>query len=130
MFLDEVLALLESDQKFEVLAHFDYPKRYWPSEPGYDEGTYEQEFRRILRLAAARGTVLELNTTRGGDPARFLCPSPVVVKWWREEGGGAISFGSDAHSPELIAAGFEIAQGAASAAGFRPQEDPNGFWLR
>jgi len=27
----ELLALVESNQPFEVLAHLDYPKRYWPA---------------------------------------------------------------------------------------------------
>ena len=129
-YLGEVMALLESDQTFDVLAHLDYPKRYWPSEPRYDEMPHEQEFRRILRAAAARGTVLELNTTRGRDPSRFLCPGPVVLDWWREDGGRALSFGSDAHRPETIAAGFGLAQEVAAAAGFNPSDDPNGFWLR
>src|SRR5439155_19176616 len=29
-YLVETLALVESGQPFEVLAHLDYPKRYWP----------------------------------------------------------------------------------------------------
>ena len=130
LYLREVLALIESDQVFDVLAHLDYPKRYWPSERRYDEAPHEQEFRRILRAAAARGTVLELNTTRGGDPDRFLCPGPIVLEWWRDEDGRAISFGSDAHRPEAIAAGFQHAQAVAAGAGFKPHEDPDGFWLR
>jgi histidinol-phosphatase (PHP family) len=130
LYLREVQALLESDQTFDVLAHLDYPKRYWPLEPRYDEAPHEQEFRLILRAAAARGVALEVNTTRGADPARFLCPGPIVLEWWREEGGRAISFGSDAHRPEAIAAGFQLAQAVAAGAGFKPQEDPNAFWSR
>jgi histidinol-phosphatase (PHP family) len=129
LYLRELMALLESDQRFDVLAHLDYPKRYWPTDPEYDDASYEGQIRQILREAAARGTVLELNTTRGGDPARALCPGPVVLGWWREEGGRAISFGSDAHRPEVIAAGFQQAQAVAAAAGFEPRGDPNGFWL-
>jgi histidinol-phosphatase (PHP family) len=128
LYLREVMALLESNQTFDALAHLDYPKRYWPSEAQYNEPSYEQDFRRILRTAAARQTVLEVNTTRGGDPARYLCPGPIVLGWWREEGGRAISFGSDAHSPEAIAAGFELAQAVADRAGFKPARDPTEFW--
>ena len=119
LYLREVLALLESDQPFQVLAHLDYPKRYWPAEPAYDEAEYEGEFRAILRAAAARGVALEVNTTRGGDPSRFLCPGPTVLGWWREEGGRAISLGSDAHRPDAIAAGFDLAQRLATEAGFK-----------
>ena len=85
-------------------------------------------FRKRSRLRFEQA--LEVNTTRGGDPARFLCPGPVVLGWWREEGGRAVSFGSDAHSPDKLATGFEMARDVVAAAGFKPQDDPNGFWLR
>lgn len=130
LYLREVMALVESDQPFQVLAHLDYPKRYWPSEAPYEEAAYEDEFRAILRAAAVRDVALEVNTTRGGEPARFLCPGSVVLSWWREEGGRAVSFGSDAHSPDKLAAGFELARDAVAAAGFKPQGDPAAFWVR
>jgi histidinol-phosphatase (PHP family) len=130
LYLAEVLALVESNQQFQVLAHLDYPKRYWPASPAYDAAVYEDEFRSVLRAAAKRDLVLELNTTRGREPERYLCPGPVVLGWWREEGGRAISFGSDAHSPDVLAAGFAPARDVANAAGFKPQDDPTAFWLR
>ena len=129
-YLREVLALLESEQSFQVLAHLDYPKRYWHSIPAYLEADYEEEFRAVLRAAAWREVALELNTTRGRHPGRFLCPGPVVLSWWCEEGGRTISFGSDAHSPDALAAGFQIARDLAAAAGFRPQADAAAFWFR
>src|SRR5438552_672192 len=66
-YLRETEAMLESDQVFEVLAHLDYPKRYWPAEAPYDPRDFEAELRTVLRAAARRGTVLEVNTTRGGE---------------------------------------------------------------
>jgi histidinol-phosphatase (PHP family) len=130
LYLQEVLALLESDQQFQVLAHLDYPKRYWPADPAYVDAPHEEEYRTVLRAAAGRGVALEVNTTRGREPARFLCPGPTVLGWWREEGGRAVSFGSDAHSPEFLAAGFKLARELATAAGFKPQDDPTGVWVR
>ena len=130
LYLREVLALVESDQAFQVLAHLDYPKRYWPVGVAYDEASFEEEFRAVLRAAALRGVALEVNTTRGRDPVRFLCPGQVVLNWWREEGGRDISFGSDAHSPEHLAAGFDLAREMVTAAGFRPPDDPLAFWVR
>jgi histidinol-phosphatase (PHP family) len=41
-----------------------------------------------------------------------------------------VSFGSDAHDPEKIALGFQLAAELVEAAGFRPNDDPAGFWLR
>ena len=76
--LGETLALLQSPQPFAVLAHLDYPKRYWPhDEVPYREEDYEEEFRAVLRAAAARGCALEVNTTRGAiGPSAVALASP------------------------------------------------------
>lgn len=130
VYLAETLTLIESDMPFQVLAHLDYPKRYWPEGARYVETDYEEELRTVLRSAAKRGLTLEVNTTRGGDPARYLCPGPVILGWWREEGGRAVSLGSDAHSPEHLAAGFSHAQDVVTAVGFKRPDDPLAFWTR
>ncbi|MDQ6743662.1 MAG: PHP domain-containing protein [Candidatus Dormibacteraeota bacterium] len=129
--LEETLALVESPQPFAVLAHLDYPKRYWPhAQVPYCEEDYEEEFRAVLRAAAARGCALEVNTTRGAVPSRGLCPGETVLRWWAELGGRAVSFGSDAHDPQKIALGFEWAAQMVEASGFRPSPDPAALWLR
>ena len=129
-YLGETLRLVETDVPFSALAHLDYPKRYWPRGAEYREQDFEDELRAVLRALAARGSALELNTTRGGEPGRYLCPGPAVLSWWHEEGGRAVCFGSDAHSPDKIAEGFRLAAGLAEAAGFRPNDDPTSNWLR
>lgn len=130
-YLEETLALLEARQQFQVLAHLDYPKRYWPlAQVPYREEEYEEEFRAVLRSAAAREATLEVNTTRGMEPERGLCPGPTILRWWAEEGGRAVCFGSDAHDPESIGRGFRLGGELVEAAGFRPNDDPSGWWLR
>jgi histidinol-phosphatase (PHP family) len=130
-YFGEVQRLVESALPFEVLAHLDYPKRYWPHAVlEYREADFEEELRAVLSAAARRGSALEVNTTRGADPRRGLCPGPVVLAWWREEGGERVSFGSDSHEPAKIAAGFGAAAAMVEAAGFRPATDPAGFWRR
>ncbi len=130
-FLAETLALVQSSNPFQVLAHPDYPKRYWPhAELPYEESDFEEEFRAVLRALAARGGVLEINTTRGIDPARGLCPGLEVLRWWHRLGGAAVSFGSDSHEPGKIALGFRFAAEVAEAAGFKPGDDPTAFWRR
>jgi histidinol-phosphatase (PHP family) len=74
--------------------------------------------------------VLEINTTRGIDRARGLCPGLDVLHWWHQLGGRAISFGSDSHEPAKIARGFRLAAEVAEAAGFKPGDDPAAFWRR
>ena len=127
VYFNEVLQMIETNQPFETLAHLDYPKRYWLEGAGpYREQDFEDEIRAVLRAAARSGRVLEVNTTRG----RVLCPDHVALRWWREAGGQAVSFGSDAHDPDLIAAGFEPARQMVEAAGFKPAKDPTDFWRR
>jgi histidinol-phosphatase (PHP family) len=126
-YFGELLVMVETDQPFETLAHIDYPKRYWPEGGApYREEDYEEEIRAVLGAAARGGRVLEVNTTRG----KVLCPGHIVLRWWRELGGQAVSFGSDAHDPDSIAAGFEPARQMVEAAGFRPAQDPTDYWRR
>jgi histidinol-phosphatase (PHP family) len=121
-YFTEVVAMIEGSDLFEVLAHLDYPRRYWPEAAGrYQETDFEEEYRAVLRALASSGRVLELNTA-----------SPLVsvglLRWWREEGGTALSFGSDAHLPGYVGERFGEAAGLAEAAGFRPGRDPFDFW--
>ena len=123
----EVLLMVESGQPFETLAHIDYPKRYWiDGIAPYREKDYEDEIRAVLAAAARTGRVLEVNTTRG----EFLCPDITVVRWWREVGGQAVQYGSDAHQPDKVAEGFRIATEMVESAGFKPARDPVSLWRR
>ena len=130
-FFRETLAMLESSAPFEVLAHLDYPKRYWPEGmPLYREEDFEEQLRAILRAAVKRGCVLEANTTRGEGGESKFCPGLKVLGWWHDLGGEAVSFGSDAHAPDRVAGGFALATKMVEAAGFRPSPDPMALWRR
>ena len=97
-YLAEIPRLIGSSDAFAVLAHIDYPVRYWPRQAGpFAPNAFEEEFRHAMRVLAVSGRALEVNTA---------VPLPAaVVRWWREEGGEAITFGSDAHDPALLASG-------------------------
>jgi histidinol-phosphatase (PHP family) len=123
----EVLRMVESSQPFEVLAHLDYPKRYWPP---YREEDFEEQLRALLAAAVQRGCVLEVNTTRGGSDVLRFCPGLTVVRWWHELGGTAVSFGSDAHQPDQVGGGFALATQVVETAGFKPARDPMALWRR
>jgi histidinol-phosphatase (PHP family) len=121
----ELLRLVEGSAAFEVLAHVDYPRRSWPSysRRPYRESDFEAEYRAVLRALAGSGRVLEINT-------RSPLPAPELLRWWHEEGGGAVSFGSDAHQAYRVGARFDVAVDLAEAAGFRPGRDRYDFWRR
>jgi histidinol-phosphatase (PHP family) len=121
-YLDELLQLVKGSDAFEVLAHADFPRRYWPNgEAPYDEGVFEDEYRAVFRELAASGRVLEMNT-------RSPLWSVELLSWWRDEGGRAVSFGSDAHLPWRVGALFDEAVAVVEGAGFRPGRDRFDFW--
>jgi histidinol-phosphatase (PHP family) len=130
-FFRQTLAMVESGLPFGVIGHLDYLKRYWPDGlPPYTDADHEVELRAILSAAARTGRVLEINTTRNDAGVGRFCPGPQVLRWWYESGGGAVSFGSDTHSPDAVAAGFDLAAQLVEAAGFKPSEDPAAYWRR
>jgi len=119
-FLEETERLIKAFDDFSVLAHIDYPLRQYPA--AYDVRDFEEEYRHVLRLLAGTGKALEYNTR--------LPMEPVILDWWREAGGQAVTFASDAHVPDKLAHGFREAVAVARAAGFRPGRDPLDFWGR
>jgi histidinol-phosphatase (PHP family) len=123
-YLAETLRMLKQSSLFSILAHIDYPMRAWPkSARPFDATDYEEEYRAVLKALAESDRVLEINTAGPW-------PAVGVVEWWREEGGGAVSFGSDAHEPGAIAKDFRRAAAMAEACGFRPGHDSADFWRR
>jgi histidinol-phosphatase (PHP family) len=123
-YLEELLRLVKSSDAFEVLAHADFPRRYWPvREAPFDEAEFEEEYRAVFRELASSGRVLETNT-------RSPLWSVALLSWWRDEGGRAVSFGSDAHLPWRVGAQFDEAVAVVEAAGFRPGRDRFDFWRR
>ena len=90
-------------------------------------GTWRRRSRRSTGRSSARwprtGRALEVNTT-----------SPLAsvdqVRWFHEEGGEAVSFGSDAHQPAAVGQHFDLAVDVVEAAGFRPGRDRFDFWRR
>ncbi len=120
-YLAEVAVLIAECDSFSVLAHIGYAVRYWPASAGpFDPMLFEDEFRHALRLLADSGRAYEVNTR-----AALL---PEVVGWWRDEGGSAVTFGSDAHDPARLAFQFTAARDMAEAWGFRPGRHPADLW--
>ena len=109
-YLAEIIRLVADSDAFAVLAHIDYRLRYWdPAEHGsYDVGRYEDDLRDALRALADSGRALEINTVLPLDAS--------ILRWWHDEGGEAVTFGSDAHEPDEVAAGFHDAAAMADEA--------------
>lgn len=123
-YVTELTRMVESSSVFEVLAHLDFPRRYWPRAAGeFDDRRVEEQHRTLFRSLAGSDRVLEINTA---SPLA----SATMIRWWYEEGGAAVSFGSDAHQPARVAQSFDLAVDVVEAAGFRPGRDRHDFWRR
>jgi histidinol-phosphatase (PHP family) len=121
-YFGELLRLVEGSGVFQVLAHLDFPRRMWPQAAGpYEERAFEAEYRAVLRALAASGRILEVNT-------KSPLVSTELLRWWREAGGRAVSFGSDAHQPWRVGDKFKLAVDVVEAAGFRAGRDRFDFW--
>ncbi len=121
-YFTELVTLIEGSGAFQILAHMDYPRRHWPANVDpYAESDFEEEYRAALHALASSGRVLEVNTY---SPL----PTLAVLRWWREEGGTAVSFGSDAHVTPRVGDKFREAGQIAEAAGFGRGGDPGDFW--
>lgn len=122
-YLLEIPRMVAGSDTFEVLTHIDYAARSWPTETAgpFDPRPFEDGFRAAMRAIAESGRALEMNTKRLW---------PWVPQWWSQEGGKAVTFGSDAHVPEAIAANFPEATAMLESFGFRPGARPEDFWTR
>ena len=94
---------------FDVLGHFDYIARYAPYEVrDIKYSQFADELDSILRFLAQEGKALEINTNtyreRNGHTPQLDIE---ILKRFKELGGEAVSFGSDAHEAWRIAENFE-----------------------
>ena len=123
MYLAEVPVMVDGGD-FEVFTHLDYAVRSWPvAEHGpFDPRPFEDGFRQAMRTIAGSGRALEMNT------AERL--RPWIPQWWAEEGGRAVSFGSDDHDGSGLAAHFLEAAAHLEHLGFRPGRRAADFWTR
>lgn len=90
--------------KFDTLAHFDIPKRYYKSTANLDNAFIT----RILGKLISKDIAIEINTStlrRGTDE---LMPSVDIIDKYIELGGRKITIGSDAHYPEHLQSDFGV----------------------
>ncbi len=128
-YFHELHAMVASSTGYEVLGHLDVAKRDWPPAVApYETSRHEPLIREVLKAAADRELVLEINTSGLRRPARALCPDLTVLRWWREAGGRAVALGSDAHAPATVGADLRAAGEAAESAGFCRPRNPLAHW--
>jgi histidinol-phosphatase (PHP family) len=122
-YLEEVPRMVRGSDSFAVFTHIDYAIRSWPvHEVGpFDPSAFEEGFRGAMREIAEADRALEMNTRRLW---------PWIPQWWAQEGGRAVTFGSDSHHPSTLASNFYEAMAMLEAVGFAPGSRPWEFWTR
>jgi len=122
-YLEEIPRMVAGSDTFEVFNHIDYAVRSWPIEAAgpFDPRRFEDGFRQAMRAIANSDRALEMNTRRLWS---------WIPQWWSEEGGRAVSFGSDAHGPDSVAANFPEAVAMVDYFGFKPGRRAEDFWTR
>ncbi|WP_277213403.1 PHP domain-containing protein [Isoptericola croceus] len=122
-YLEQVPVMVNGSDAFEISTHIDYAVRTWPARTAgpFDPRPFEEGFRVALRSIAEGGRALEMNTRRLWS---------WIPEWWADAGGKAVSFGSDAHTPDAVAANFPEATAMLEHFGFRPGSAAEELWVR
>ena len=105
-YFENMLSSITTSDSWDVLGHIDYISRYDNVDKARYYTDYKEVINEILKYIIGVGKGIEINTSRfsGG-----VHPYPDIIARYKELGGEIITIGSDAHSPEGIAAGFDIA---------------------
>lgn len=115
-----ILDNLKAFSNFDVYGHLDYVVRYGKTkDAGYGFEKYRDILDPILETLLEKEKGLELNTGALRHQLRDFNPCADILKRYRQLGGEIVTIGSDAHTPEYIASGFEQAAEVLTACGFR-----------
>ena len=102
--------LLESVKTFDfdILCHLTVPLRYiiLKYNKTVDISLFDNLIDAILLELIRRDKTLEINTSAIDLPGGFFMPDTDIIKRFLSLGGKALCIGSDAHTPQAVAAGF------------------------
>jgi histidinol-phosphatase (PHP family) len=110
----ERIAELADTRLYDIVAHLDLPKRF--GHPLPETQLRELALPALDRIAAA-GMAIEINTSGLHHAPRECYPGPAMLRWACSCGVGLV-FGSDAHKPERVGDGFDVALRMAREAGY------------
>jgi histidinol-phosphatase (PHP family) len=117
-FTAELELVREGD--FDILAHMDIAKRYGFDAYGkFTPQAWEGHIRAVLHELARRDRALEVNSGTLRRGVNETSPAETILRWFHEEGGRLITFGSDAHRADQVGYGHMQVTHQLQAAGFR-----------
>ncbi|MDD6332768.1 MAG: histidinol-phosphatase HisJ family protein [Clostridium sp.] len=107
-------------QNYDVYGHLDYVVRYGPTKnQGWNFQDYADVFEAILRTLIEQGKGIEINTAGLYKGLGYPHPHRDILNMYHDLGGEIITVGSDAHKPEYLGYGFDIARDLLESCGFR-----------
>ncbi len=111
----ELLLEMVDSGKFDIIGHFDLPKKfgYYPKSMDAISKIVQQ----VFKAAAKNRMAVEINTAGLRKPVKELYPSLEILKM-AEKAGVMLALGSDSHTPAEIAANFAEAVKHAKSAGY------------
>ncbi len=118
-YFEELYEVVEWGQ-FDVLAHLFYFIRY-VYRAGYeiDINNYNGMMADIFKLLVSTGKGMEINTSSIAGPYGKTIPGLEQLKLFRQLGGEIITIGSDAHVPQNVGLGGDLAREMMREAGFK-----------
>lgn len=90
---------------FDCLGHMDFPKRYY-GELVFDMAKMERIFKEMVQ----HNIIPEINTSSLRKGLTTALPDLELLTLYKQCGGSKVTIGSDAHSPEDLAAGNDYAK--------------------
>lgn len=90
---------------FDSFAHLDFPKRYY-KELLYFDAFIKTIFNKMIQSSIA----LEINTSTLRQNLYEAMPDKCLIDIYKQVGGKSITFGSDAHTTNDLAAGYAHAK--------------------
>ncbi len=108
-YLDEVEALVTTQDFFNVIGHFDLGKRYNVVSGRIDLDHNREQLGRIFTAMAQRNKGFDLNTSAVRTAAKEPMPGPDILRMFKEYGGKHVTIGSDTHVMETLATNIDVA---------------------
>ena len=109
-YYEEILTMIEMFDRFDVIGHLDYVKRYSPIPWEKGEHLYGLDLiEEIFEILIERDKGIEINTSGYRHISDAPMPNIEIVERFYNMGGKIITIGSDAHTTEGLAYSFDRA---------------------
>lgn len=119
-YFETILFNVTHFKDYNVYGHLDYILRYGPNKANnFSIKDYQDIFEEIFKIMVYDGKGIEINTGSLYKNMAFPHPHADILKLYKAAGGEIITVGSDAHFPEHIGYGFDVARTILLEQGFK-----------